>query len=150
MSFTVSGQSQLLLNTYNFANSKTYKENAIDASAVSKDSYNVSNLQNALDALVDTDSVNIDAISNINTYVKDAYKLSQTDNYESLSSSSSSSIARLLSGEASVDDINALIGAEKEITADSVISSITATGSSTIASYSAYVNQSGSILNLLV
>ena len=149
MSITVSSQSQTLLNTYNFTNSDTNKQYAGDASTVSKDSYNVSNLQNALDALVDMDSVNIDSINNVNSYVQNAYKLSQMDSYDSLSSSSSS-ISRLLFGEASADDINALIGAENEIAADTVISSLSGSGSSTIATYSSYLSQSGSVLNLLV
>lgn len=149
MSITVSSQAQTLLNSYNLNNSDTYKEYGVDTSTVSKENYNVSNLENALDAMSETSSVSIDSISNLSSYVKNAYTLSQMDSYESLKSSSSG-ISRLLSGEASAEDIYALIGAENEITADSVISSISGSGSSTIASYSAYLTQTNSVLNLLV
>ena len=150
MSLTVSGQSQNLYNAYTFTNTDTYKKNVIDSSSVSKENYNVSNLTNALDALSNTDSVDTSSIGNISSYVQSAYKLSQLDSYESLSSSSSSGISRMLSGKAGADDIYALIGAENEISADTIISSISGTSSSATSNYSNYLSESGSILNLLV
>lgn len=150
MSLTVSANSQYLYNTYILANSDTYKEYAVDSSAVLKEKYNVSNYTNALEALNNADSVSIASITNIDSYVKSSYKLSQLDSYETLSSSVATGITSLLTGEASADDIYSLIGAENVISADTVISSLSGTNSGTASGYSTYLSESGSILNLLV
>ena len=150
MSLTVSASSQYLYDAYILANSGTYREYAVDSSTVLKEKYNVSNYTNALEALNNADSVSIASITNVDSYVKSTYKLSQLDSYEALSGFSSSGITSLLTGEAGADDIYSLIGAEKEITADTVISSLSSTSSGTVSGYSAYLSESGSIFNLLV
>ncbi|NCA68067.1 MAG: hypothetical protein EOM87_08395 [Clostridia bacterium] len=150
MSLTVSANSQYLYDAYILAKSDTYKEYAVDSSALLKEKYNVSNYTNALEALSNADSVSIASITNVDSYVKSTYKLSQLDSYETLSSSTATGITSLLNGEASAEDIYGLIGAENAITADAVISSLSGTSSGTVSSYYSYLSESGSVLNLLV
>ena len=75
MSFSVSSHAQYLFSIYTFNNSRTYSENAVDTASVSKEKYNVSNLANALDAMITADSIGISSISNLSAYVQNNYKL---------------------------------------------------------------------------
>ena len=74
MSFSVSSHAQYLFSIYTFNNRRTYSENAVDTASVSK-KFNVSNLANALDAMITADSISISSISNLSAYVQNNYKL---------------------------------------------------------------------------
>ncbi|MEA4894798.1 MAG: hypothetical protein VB064_06010 [Oscillospiraceae bacterium] len=149
MSLTVSAQSQYLYSNYIFTNNDTYKEYSADASSILQKDFNISNLTNALVALSSGDSVDVSSIGSVDSYVKDLYALSQLDSYQSLSSASSE-ISSQLYGEAGAEDIYALIAAENDISADTVISSTSGTSSGTVSAYSTYLSESGSLLNLLL
>jgi hypothetical protein len=99
MSLSVYNQAQCLYSTYAYTNSSKYTENAVDSSTVSKNDYNVSNLTNALDTLDDASSVSISSIADVDSYVQNAYKLSQLDDYDALSDLTTTSETRLLSGK---------------------------------------------------
>ena len=52
MSLTVTSMANNYVNTYNFKNSETYKENAVDETELSKSKYNISSVTNAVDTLI--------------------------------------------------------------------------------------------------
>jgi hypothetical protein len=149
MSLTISNQAQYLYNNYTYSNSGNYKKNEVDSSTVSKEKYDVSNLTNALDAMDKTDSANLNAIGDINTYVQNAYNLSQLDSNETLSDSSSSDITRLISGSAGSDDIYSLIEYGNTLEADQV-KSLVGGSTSKVSAYSTYLSENGNIIDKVV
>lgn len=148
MSITVSAQAQNMYNAYALSNSDAYKENEIDSSTVSKEKYNVSNLTNALDALEKTDSVGFASVGNVDTYSKNVFFKSQLDNYDKLSDTDTTSISDLISGKTDVNDIYKLLADQNTLSSDKIKSLMDA-DTSTGAKYSAYLNDSGSIVNTL-
>jgi len=110
--------------------------------------YNVSDISNALDALEKTDSVSFESIGNVDSYAKNAYKLSQLDDYDKLSDTSSSSISDLISGKTDTNDIYKLLADKNTLSTDE-IQSLLESGSSASSQYSTYLSSSGSVINTL-
>ncbi len=107
MGLTVSNQAANLYQQYALQSSDAYKNNALDSSAVSKEAYNVSNLEGALDALAGTDQVDLYSVGTADSYAKGLYTLSQLSEYDSLTSGSSA--LELLNGS-STDSLNEMYG----------------------------------------
>jgi hypothetical protein len=143
---SLSNQAQALYNAYAFKNSEAYEENAVDPSAVSANEYNVSNISNALDALNRADSVSFASIGKVDSYVQSAYRLSQLDDYDTLSGSLTSAETRLVTGDSGSADIYSLIEYSNTLSTDE-LKSIIGSDDSTAADYISYLNQSCSIIN---
>lgn len=173
MSLTVTNQAADLYNQYKLQNSETYKNNAVDASAISKENYNVSNITNAMDALVSTDKVDLNSVGNIGSYASSQYEVSQLANYDTLSAKNNN-IADFLPGSGSDDSLTNVYNliapnktanaeflqgvvqkAEAKAIADnqsSVSTKTTETDSSRVDSYSQYLSgtAAGSLLDTSV
>jgi hypothetical protein len=75
MSLAVSSIAKSYYNVYALTNSDTYKNNAVDSSAVSKSKYNVADASQAFDML--SSESNFSTIGSVGSYAKDLFKLSQ-------------------------------------------------------------------------
>ncbi len=84
MSLTVSSEAAFNYNLSAFLKSDTYTENAVDASTVTKDSFQITDMTEALTTLDEADGVDFSTIGNLSTYVKNLYAGSQTVVAESL------------------------------------------------------------------
>lgn len=165
MGLTVSNQAVNTYTQYVLQNSDTYKNNSVDESEISSEAYGISNLTNAIDAMENAFSVDLNSVGNVDSYVNTLYEVSQTDVYDLLSDNSDSSALDLLSGDDddSLSDIYSLIAPDTEASAaflESVAANATAEddsssdaeSSSDTTSYNTYLSgtQTSSLLDVSV
>jgi hypothetical protein len=119
MSLTVSNQASNLYQQYAMQNSDTYKNNAVDPSAVSKEDYDVSNMANAMDALESADQVDLYSVGNVDSYASNLYQVSQLSDYSTLTANQT--VSELLpgsSGDSSLSKIYSLIAPDQQATSE--------------------------------
>lgn len=136
MSLTVSSLSKSYYNIYALTNSDTYKNNAVDSSAVSKSKYNVADISTAIDML--SSESNFSTIGSVSGYAKDLYKLSQIDG--STSDVQTDSVVSLLSGDTDLTDMFSILDTSKANTEKvaKALSGSTSSSTSTNNAISAY------------
>jgi hypothetical protein len=152
MGLTVSNQAAYIYNLYALQSSDTYKNNTVDESEVSSETYGISNLANAIDAMEEAYSVDLNSIGNVDSYVNTLYQTSQIDIYSELSEASENALLDLLTDDDSLSDIYTLIAPDAEANAAFLESIVDAASSDVISSYDAYMDdtQSSSLLDVSV
>lgn len=164
MSLTLGNYAASYYNTYSFKNSSTYTQNKVDSSEISKDTYNVSNLTNALDA-VDNGTLNSFAsVTNVGIYSQNVFKVSQLSEYNDVKDkiSDNDGLINLLSGSTDLSSMYNLLGSQSKINAENTKKIIqqaeekpdttdTDSNETNVNSYSGYLNRSssGSLLDVL-
>ena len=142
MSITVSGQSQYLYQAYSIASDDTCQQYAVDSDTMSEEKYNISDLSKALDTLEQASCISYDSVGNLTNYVNSAYSAGQLGLYDS-----SGTMASLLNGESSSDNIYDLIAYCNTLSQEELIS-LTGVESSSVSSYTDYLDDND-ILDIL-
>jgi|GEM_PF-6412346 len=148
MSLTVGGEASYLYGQYALQSSDAYQENKIDESTFSKEKYNASNLQNALDSLSGTNSVDLISVGNVSAYAENKIMLSQLDCYNTLKTDSMTTTTELLSGTADPGDVYTLLSKNSELSSD-VLSGVEKSLSTSASTYSAYLSEAGSLFSTI-
>jgi len=152
MSLTVYTQSTFYYNSYALINSETYQENAVDSTKISENSYNISNMTNALEALNTGDTVNFNFLGNIKSYAKNLYIMSQLNFFDNLNSSNTK-ISNILSNDMDLSGMYSMMGSKNLISKqyyDYILENTeTETTKDISSSYSDYLsgNMSGNVLD---
>jgi hypothetical protein len=127
---------------YNLTNSDTYSKYKVDDSKVSEDAFNISDIGSALETMEDTADTDFSSIGNLSSYTENAMKLSQSSIYSDLSSTNSSIISNLISGNTDDSSIYGVLTKENENLTSSISDVIKAYGSG-VSSYSEYLGETG-------
>ncbi|SDM61484.1 hypothetical protein [Acetanaerobacterium elongatum] len=139
---TISNLASSYYNNFAFTGSNTYAKYASKTSAVSKNTFNVSNLSTAFASLENASSSGFSTLQNVDTFVKSCFTFSQLDSAEKLSSIiSSSGSMKLLSGGNNLSGMYDLLGSELALSTQAVESLFTSSASSNaIQSYAKTLN----------
>ncbi len=138
---TLSNLASFYYSSYSFTSGNTYQSNAIDATAYAKETYKVSNFSNALQALSTLSTPS--GLTKIDSFVQNAYQVSQLDVYDELGGMvSSGNITDLLSGSTGLSGMYRLLGTQLSISTSAVeeLMESSSSVSSAIKSYQGYQN----------
>jgi len=156
MSIAVSSLSRSYYNIYALTNSDTFKQNAVDASAVSQAKFNVSDINDALDML--SSKTTLGTIGSAASHAKDLYKLSQVKD-RGTDDALSSSVVSLFAKDTDMSDFFGILetskantGKVREALGDSISTRNAVTAySDTVAAYRQYIESTnGSVLSILI
>lgn len=114
MSLTVYTQSTFYYNSYVLTGSERYRSNAVDSTKISEDSYNISDMTNALEALDTGDTVDFNFLGNISSYAKNLYSISQWNFFDGLSSSNTK-VGDILANDTDLSGIYSMMGSNNLI-----------------------------------
>lgn len=154
MSIAVSSLSKSYYNIYALTNGDTYKQNAVDASAVSQARFNVSDVSDALDML--SSKTKLNTVGSAAGYAEDIYKLNQgSGTNDALSGSVVSLFAKdtdMSSFFGILDTSRANTQKVREALGDSISTRNAVTAyNDTVAAYRQYLeNMNGSVLSILI
>jgi hypothetical protein len=156
MSIAVSSLSKTYYNIYALTNTDTYKQNAVDASAVSQAKFNVPDVNEALEMLSSESKLN--TIGSAASYAKDLYKLSQVKD-SGTNDALSSSVVSMFAKDTDMSDFFGILDTSRANTtkvrealgeSTSTRNAVTAY-SDTVAAYRQYLeNMNGSVLSILI
>ncbi len=156
MSIAVSSLSKTYYNIYTLTNSDTFRQNAMDVSAVSQAKFNVSDISDALDML--SSETKRGTVGSAASYAKDIYKLSQTKD-RGTNDALSSSVVSLFAKDTDMADFFGIINTSKantekvrEALGDSISTRNAVTAySDTVAAYRQYLeSMNTSALSILI
>jgi hypothetical protein len=156
VSIAVSSLSRSYYNIYALTNSDTFKQNAVDASAVSPAKFNVSDIGDALDML--SSETTLGTIGSAASYAKDLYKLSQVKD-RGTDDALSSSVVSLFAKDTDMSDFFGILDTSKantekvrEALGDSISTrNAVSAYSDTVAAYRQYLESTnGSVLSILI
>lgn len=156
MSIAVSSLSRSYYNIYALTNSDTFKQNAVDASAVSQAKFNVSDINDALDML--SSKTTLGTIGSAASHAEDLYKLSQVKD-RGTDDALSSSVVSLFAKDTDMSDFFGILetskantGKVREALGDSISTRNAVTAySDTVAAYRQYIESTnGSVLSILI
>lgn len=161
MDLTIGNYSSSYFKTYSFNSSDKSKENAVDASKISKERYNVSNLTNALDSLNNNLS-SFQVVTSVDLFSKNLYKMSQLYSYDKLAKKleNKNNTKFFLSGSTDLSEMYEMLGSASEMNVEYIESLIekaksqstdTKSSKSIASNYSDYLseNETGSIIDIV-
>lgn len=156
MSLAVSSLSKSYYNIYALTNSDTFKQNAVDSSAVSQARFNVSDINHALDML--SSESKFSTIGSVASDAKDIYKLSQVKD-RGTNDALSNNVVSLFAKDTDMANFFGILDTSKantqkvrEALGDSIATRNAVTAySDTVAAYKQYLEKTnGSILSILI
>ncbi len=156
MSLAVSSLSKSYYHIYALTNSDTFKQNAVDTSAVSQARFNVSNITDALDML--SSESKFSTIGSAANDAKDIYKLTQVKG-RGTNNALSNSVVSLFAKDTDMSDFFGILDVSRadtkkvrEALGDSLSTRNAVTAyTDTVAAYKQYLEKTnGSILSILI
>lgn len=142
--------------TYSFNSSDKNAKNAVDATKISKEKFNISNLTNALDSMGNSISDDFPVVTSVDLYSKNIYKMSQISPYDDLSKNlynRRNNLSGFFSGSADFTGMYNVLGLSSQNNSD-LIKSIfkkSDTDNRVLSRYKDYLseNETGSIFDIL-
>lgn len=139
MSLTVSSLAKEYYNVYALTKSDTFAQNQVDASVVSQEAYDISDLDTAFETLTNASQKDFESLGSVSGYAKSIFQLSQSSVFSKMDESGSI-LEDLLDGGSDAASIYDAISEQTESMASSVSDVINAYSDSTSA-YRTYLNE---------